>query len=61
MTFALIFIANHIDKIHIITNETALLFKGGLGGSISAKNNSHQLFKQPLNLTNPQTVKIICS
>ncbi|OUL29023.1 hypothetical protein BV372_24085 [Nostoc sp. T09] len=24
MTFALIFIANHIDKIHTITNETAL-------------------------------------
>ncbi|OUL21521.1 hypothetical protein BV372_31600, partial [Nostoc sp. T09] len=25
MTFALIFIAIHIDKIHTITNETALL------------------------------------
>jgi hypothetical protein len=28
MTFALIFIANHIDKIHIITNETALVLGG---------------------------------
>ncbi|MEA5554202.1 hypothetical protein VB713_25020 [Anabaena cylindrica UHCC 0172] len=24
MTFALIFIANHIDKIHTLSNETAL-------------------------------------
>ncbi|BAY25882.1 hypothetical protein NIES2100_56900 [Calothrix sp. NIES-2100] len=35
MTFALIFITNHIDKIHTITNETALLFKGGSGIKVS--------------------------
>jgi hypothetical protein len=29
MTFARIFIANGIDKIHTFSNETALLFKGG--------------------------------
>jgi hypothetical protein len=28
MTFARIFIANHIDKIHTLSNETALLKKG---------------------------------
>ncbi|BAY96880.1 hypothetical protein NIES37_08170 [Tolypothrix tenuis PCC 7101] len=40
MTFARIFIANHIDKIHTLSNESALLFKGDLGGSTSLKDNT---------------------
>ncbi|MDZ7959800.1 MAG: hypothetical protein RMY34_18280 [Aulosira sp. DedQUE10] len=34
MTFARIFIANGIDKIHTLSNESALLAKGGLQGGI---------------------------
>ncbi|MDZ7958665.1 MAG: hypothetical protein RMY34_12425 [Aulosira sp. DedQUE10] len=35
MTFARIFIANGIDKIHTLSNESALLIKGGTGKYLS--------------------------